>query len=158
MPQGRPFWVVDGRAYDFTEWMGKHPGGATWFKQTEGRDISALLHTYHREPARLSATTASYFADFVSKEQPALADKLKAPVGYSFRGKEWIESLGIAVQAKPQFASRLRRQNSRCRQGHYGRSCTYSHVVPPDTAKCSAPTINTTAKAGARIHGDSATL
>jgi Cytochrome b5-like Heme/Steroid binding domain/Fatty acid desaturase len=51
---------VDGRAYDFTEWMGKHPGGATWFKQTEGRDISALLHTYHREPARLQKILAKY--------------------------------------------------------------------------------------------------
>jgi hypothetical protein len=52
LPQGRPFWIVDGRAYDFSEWMRLHPGGALWFKQTEGRDISALLHTYHREPAR----------------------------------------------------------------------------------------------------------
>lgn len=53
LPRGRPFWIVDGRAYDFTEWMKRHPGGAMWFRQTEGRDISALLHTYHREPARL---------------------------------------------------------------------------------------------------------
>ena len=31
LPVGRPFWIVDGRAYDFTEWMRQHPGGATWF-------------------------------------------------------------------------------------------------------------------------------
>ena len=60
LPQGTPFWIVDGRAYDFTEWMGRHPGGATWFRQTEGRDISALLHTYHREPARLQKILAKY--------------------------------------------------------------------------------------------------
>jgi fatty acid desaturase len=60
LPRGRPFWVVDGRAYDFTEWMKLHPGGAMWFRQTEGRDISALLHTYHREPARLRAFLAAY--------------------------------------------------------------------------------------------------
>jgi Cytochrome b5-like Heme/Steroid binding domain len=58
--EGRPFWIVDGRAYDFTEWMGRHPGGSMWFKQTEGRDISALLHTYHREPARLQKILAKY--------------------------------------------------------------------------------------------------
>ena len=58
--QGRPFWIVDGRAYDFTEWMGRHPGGSTWFGQTEGRDISALLHTYHRDPARLQKILAKY--------------------------------------------------------------------------------------------------
>jgi Cytochrome b5-like Heme/Steroid binding domain/Fatty acid desaturase len=63
LPQGRPFWIVDGRAYDFTEWMGRHPGGATWFQQTQGRDISALLHTYHREPARLQKILAKYQID-----------------------------------------------------------------------------------------------
>src|SRR5262252_5361834 len=60
LPQGRPFWIVDGRAYDFTEWMRLHPGGAMWFRQTEGRDISALVHTYHREPARLQRFLAKY--------------------------------------------------------------------------------------------------
>jgi hypothetical protein len=60
LPQGRPFWIVDGRAYDFTEWMKLHPGGAMWFRQTEGRDISALLHTYHREPARAQRFLAKY--------------------------------------------------------------------------------------------------
>ncbi|GAA4716303.1 cytochrome b5-like heme/steroid binding domain-containing protein [Phytohabitans rumicis] len=60
LPQGRPFWIVDGRAYDFTEWMSLHPGGAMWFRQTEGRDISALLHTYHRDPARAQKFLAKY--------------------------------------------------------------------------------------------------
>jgi Cytochrome b5-like Heme/Steroid binding domain len=60
LPQGQPFWIVDGRAYDFTEWMALHPGGAMWLRQTEGRDISALLHTYHREPARARKFLAKY--------------------------------------------------------------------------------------------------
>ena len=60
LPEGRPFWIVDGRAYDFTEWMASHPGGSTWFTQTVGRDISALLHTYHPEPARLQKILDKY--------------------------------------------------------------------------------------------------
>jgi fatty acid desaturase len=60
LPLGRPFWIVDGRAYDFTGWMELHPGGAMWFRQTEGRDISALLHTYHREPERARRFLAKY--------------------------------------------------------------------------------------------------
>ena len=59
LPQGRPFWIVDGKAYDFTEWMRIHPGGATWFGPSQGRDISALLHTYHRDPTRLRKVLAS---------------------------------------------------------------------------------------------------
>jgi hypothetical protein len=60
LPQGQPFWVVDGRAYDLTEWMKIHPGGASWFGPSQGRDISALLHTYHRDPARLQKILAKY--------------------------------------------------------------------------------------------------
>ena len=66
--RGRPFWIVDGRAYDFTEWMDKHPGGATWFQQSQGRDISALLHTYHREPARLQKMLAKFRIDDFSEK------------------------------------------------------------------------------------------
>jgi len=60
LPEGQPFWIVDGKAYDLTEWMSRHPGGPIWFAQTEGRDISALLHTYHRDPARLQKILAKY--------------------------------------------------------------------------------------------------
>src|ERR1700722_19221430 len=59
-PQGQPFWIVDGRAYDLTEWMKIHPGGATWFGPTQGPDISALIHPYHRDPARLQKILARY--------------------------------------------------------------------------------------------------
>jgi hypothetical protein len=60
LPQGQPFWIVDGRAYDFTDWMRRHPGGATWFGSSQGRDISALFHTYHRDPARLQKILGKY--------------------------------------------------------------------------------------------------
>ncbi len=60
LPAGQPFWIVDGRAYDLTEWAKIHPGGATWFGPSQGRDISALLHTYHRDPARLQKILARY--------------------------------------------------------------------------------------------------
>ncbi|HZR51434.1 MAG TPA: cytochrome b5 domain-containing protein [Streptosporangiaceae bacterium] len=63
LPEGRPFWIVDGKAYDLTDWMALHPGGATWFKTTQGRDISALLHTYHRDPLKLRKILARYEID-----------------------------------------------------------------------------------------------
>ena len=77
LPRDRPFWIVDGRAYDLTEWMGRHPGGAIWFAQTEGRDISALLHTYHREPARLQKILAKYLIEELADQD--VSPKLVAP-------------------------------------------------------------------------------
>ena len=63
LPEGQPFWIVDGKAYDLTGWMALHPGGATWFKTTQGRDISALVHTYHRDPVKLRRFLAQYEID-----------------------------------------------------------------------------------------------
>src|ERR1039457_6284302 len=77
LPQGRPFWIVDGRAYDFTEWMKHHPGGATWFGPSQGRDISALLHTYHREPARLQKILVRYQIEGFTKKD--ILPKLGVP-------------------------------------------------------------------------------
>jgi fatty acid desaturase len=60
LPQGRPYWIVDGKAYDFTEWLKIHPGGSNWFGPSMGRDISAVVHTYHRDPAKLQKFLARY--------------------------------------------------------------------------------------------------
>ena len=91
LANGRPFWIVDGRAYDFTEWMGRHPGGATWFTQTVGRDISALLHTYHPEPAGLQKILAKFeikepgelddLAELTDRPAPPTADDILPKLG-----------------------------------------------------------------------------
>jgi hypothetical protein len=103
LPKGRPFWIVDGRAYDFTEWMGRHPGGAVWFAQTEGRDISALLHTYHREPARLQKILAKYLIEELAGQDVRprlvapfrLSERDKAPEPGVPTGKDVLPKLGV---------------------------------------------------------------
>lgn len=59
----RPFWIVDGVAYDFREWIEQHPGGAAWFLESMGRDISALFHSYHQHPERLRKMLEKYRID-----------------------------------------------------------------------------------------------
>ena len=101
LPRGRPFWIVDGRAYDFTEWMARHPGGSTWFRQTEGRDISALLHTYHREPARLQKILAKFQIEELVGQNvrprvtvpPRLTDRPPQPPPLT--GKDILPKLGV---------------------------------------------------------------
>lgn len=61
----RPFWIVDGEAYDFGEWIRLHPGGGAWFAESVGRDITALFYTYHRDPQRLRRILARYRIDGV---------------------------------------------------------------------------------------------
>jgi len=61
----RPFWIVNGEAYDLTEWIGLHPGGGAWFAESVGRDITALFNTYHRDPQSLRRILARYRIDDV---------------------------------------------------------------------------------------------
>ena len=49
LPQGQPFWIVDGRAYDFTEWMTIHPGGSM-----DGLDADGAKWTYDPRTKRYS--------------------------------------------------------------------------------------------------------
>jgi hypothetical protein len=59
----RPFWIIDGQAYDFSDWMNKHPAGPIWFKLTQGRDISVLFHVMHRDPMKLLDILKKYRID-----------------------------------------------------------------------------------------------
>lgn len=53
-PGGPPMlpdvWVYNGRAYDLSDWIAKHPGGAFFIGRTKNRDISAIIASYHRDP------------------------------------------------------------------------------------------------------------
>ncbi|WP_310785955.1 fatty acid desaturase [Mycobacterium sp. Z3061] len=44
-------WVYNGRAYDLSDWISKHPGGAFFIGRTKNRDITAIIASYHRDPA-----------------------------------------------------------------------------------------------------------
>jgi len=46
-------WVYNGRAYDLSDWISKHPGGAFMIGRTKNRDITAIVNSYHRDPARV---------------------------------------------------------------------------------------------------------
>lgn len=49
---GRPpipdVWVYKGMAYDLTEWIEKHPGGAFMIGRTKNRDITSIIGSYHK--------------------------------------------------------------------------------------------------------------
>ena len=56
-PPGGPklsdVWVYNGRAYDLSDWIAKHPGGAFFIGRTKNRDITAIVESYHRDPAKV---------------------------------------------------------------------------------------------------------
>lgn len=56
-PPGGPrladVWVYNGRAYDLSDWISKHPGGAFFIGRTKNRDITAIVGSYHRDPEKI---------------------------------------------------------------------------------------------------------
>ncbi len=52
-PRLSDVWVYNGRAYDLTDWISKHPGGAFFIGRTKNRDITAVVGSYHRDPAKI---------------------------------------------------------------------------------------------------------
>ncbi|WP_085981855.1 fatty acid desaturase [Mycobacterium liflandii] len=62
-PGGPPMadvWVYNGRAYDLSDWISKHPGGAFFIGRTKNRDITAIIAAYHRDPAKIERMLQRY--------------------------------------------------------------------------------------------------
>jgi cytochrome b involved in lipid metabolism len=53
--------VVDGSVYDLTQWITKHPGGASAITSLCGKDATASFDGQHGGQARPSSTLNSYF-------------------------------------------------------------------------------------------------
>lgn len=52
--------AVDGKVYDLTDWINKHPGGASFIKDMCGRDASAAFNGQHSGQQRPAQFLAGY--------------------------------------------------------------------------------------------------
>jgi Cytochrome b5-like Heme/Steroid binding domain/Fatty acid desaturase len=63
-PPGGPrlsdVWVYNGQAYDLTDWIAKHPGGAFFIGRTKNRDITAIVNSYHSDTAKVERMLRRY--------------------------------------------------------------------------------------------------
>ena len=61
-PAGPPpnVWVYKGRAYDLTDWISKHPGGAFFIGRSNNRDITSIIHAYHKNPQAIERMLERY--------------------------------------------------------------------------------------------------
>ena len=64
-PAGPPpdVWVYKGRAYDLSDWIAKHPGGAFFIGRTKNRDITSIIHAYHKNPEVIERMLERYALD-----------------------------------------------------------------------------------------------
>ena len=61
-PAGPPpdVWIYKGRAYDLSDWIAKHPGGAFFIGRTKNRDITSIIHAYHKNPEGIEKMLERY--------------------------------------------------------------------------------------------------
>ena len=50
MPETYEYFIIEGECYDLRPWIPNHPGGSMWFENARGRDLTAAVHTYHKNP------------------------------------------------------------------------------------------------------------
>ena len=66
-PPGGPslpdVWVYNGRAYDLTEWIAKHPGGPFFIGRSKNRDITSLVNASHVAPEKIEKLLERYALD-----------------------------------------------------------------------------------------------
>lgn len=54
-------WRIHGKAYDFTSFAAKHPGGKHWIELTKGLDITDLFEVHHLNIEKASAILPKYY-------------------------------------------------------------------------------------------------
>lgn len=66
-PDGPPpisnVWIYNGRAYDLSDWISKHPGGEFFIGRTKNRDITSIVGSYHKNPAAVERMLQRYALD-----------------------------------------------------------------------------------------------
>jgi len=68
-PHANHFYI-DGKVYDFSDWKWIHPGGFAFFNQSAQRDISAAIHSYHKDPDRILPILEKYEAKLEDGKDP----------------------------------------------------------------------------------------
>ncbi|MFJ4657563.1 fatty acid desaturase [Nocardia sp. NPDC088792] len=53
-------WVYNGKAYDLSDWISKHPGGEFFIGRTKNRDITSIIGSYHKNPEGIGKLIERY--------------------------------------------------------------------------------------------------
>jgi fatty acid desaturase len=62
-PQLSNVWIYDGKAYDLSAWITKHPGGEFFIGRTKNRDITSIVGSYHKKPEQVERMLKRYALD-----------------------------------------------------------------------------------------------
>jgi hypothetical protein len=118
-------WVYNGRAYDLSDWIAKHPGGAFMIGRTKNRDITAIVASYHKDPVKVERMLKRYALDRDATPRD-IHPKHNAPPflfkddfnswrdtpKYSFDNKDDLIHRVKARLAEPALATRIKRMDT----------------------------------------------
>jgi fatty acid desaturase/predicted heme/steroid binding protein len=105
-------WVaVDGRVYDVTSWIPKHPGGEDVLSISAGRDITNMFESYHPFSGQITTSILNkyYVCDIADSEHPKyitkspLYDTLRQRVGDYFKQNKIDYKNSISVYGRLAF-------------------------------------------------------
>lgn len=101
------YYIIDGKVHDLREWIPKHPGGSIWFARSNGRDISAAVHSYHANPKNIKSILKKYEVDITIND--ALDPSMNVPafiIPKNFDARK--DSLAFEWENEKSFLNRLK--------------------------------------------------
>ncbi len=91
VPDCDRLWFIDGKAYDLSEFVSKHPGGAAALRLGQGSDCSELFHTYHFRRMPPAKLLARYEVE-VDRTDPRILERLGGS-GFTFKDGEFYKTI-----------------------------------------------------------------
>ncbi|MFE3026287.1 cytochrome b5 domain-containing protein, partial [Nocardia tengchongensis] len=118
-------WVYDGKAYDLSDWISKHPGGEFFIGRTKNRDITSIVGSYHKNPEAIGRILKKYALDrdalpediHPKANAPAFLfnegfDSWRDTPKFSFDNKDDLLHKVKARLKEPELAARIRRMDT----------------------------------------------
>ncbi|MFE3195236.1 fatty acid desaturase [Nocardia sp. NPDC059240] len=118
-------WVYNGKAYDLSDWISKHPGGEFFIGRTKNRDITSIIGSYHKNPEAIGKIIKKYSLDrdalpediHPKANAPAFLfnegfDSWRDTPKFSFDNKDDLLHKVKARLKEPELAARIRRMDT----------------------------------------------
>lgn len=61
-------YIFEGKVYDLKDWIPLHPGGSQWYVKSYGRDLTTLVHSYHKNADLCRNILAKYVTTIPPEE------------------------------------------------------------------------------------------
>jgi hypothetical protein len=106
-------WIYEGKAYDLTEFIAKHPGGQFFIGRTKNRDITTIVNIFHSNPEKVKRIIQKYALDRESRPEDIHPKYNAPPFLFKENFNGWTDTPKYKFENKGQLINKIKERIDR---------------------------------------------